>query len=442
MKAGKLTAEKLVESCLERIHAREETVHAWVEVYEREALAEARRCDREFQAGPVAGTAARDPHRRQGHHRRPGAVHPLRNAGLPGDRSRSEDAPVIARLRNAGAIFLGKTETTPFANNDPTITRNPWNPDHTPGGSSSGSGAAVADRMCPAALGTQTGGSLLRPAAYNGIVGFKATYGEVSTEGVLPNSWTIDHVGFHCRSAADAALLWPCMREKEPRPFARMPEPPLCSRTRISGRRAASRLHPGVFRGRDLPGGPGESRFRPRAAPRPPARRSSSSPSPPPLPSSGPAGASSSRRSSTPITARLFEAYREEYPPKLKIRLEKGAAISGHEYVEHLRYRILFQREMCARMADVDAVIMPIASTTAPRGLSSTGSSVFNQPWSVSGFPAMSLPTGLDANGLPFAMQMAAQPYGEERLLDVAAWCEKVLGFTASPTAGIGIGSR
>ena len=90
-------------------------------------------------------------------------------------------------------------------------------------------------------------------------------------------------------------------------------------------------------------------------------------------------------------------------------------------------------------MADVDAVIMPVASTTAPRGLSSTGSSVFNQPWSVAGFPAMSLPTGLDANGLPFAMQMAAQPYGEERLLDVAAWCEKILAFTASPaTEGIG----
>jgi Asp-tRNA(Asn)/Glu-tRNA(Gln) amidotransferase A subunit family amidase len=84
-------------------------------------------------------------------------------------------------------------------------------------------------------------------------------------------------------------------------------------------------------------------------------------------------------------------------------------------------------------MADVDAVIMPVASTTAPRGLASTGSSIFNQPWSVSGFPAMSIPTGLDANGLPFGMQMAAQPYCEAKLLDVAAWCEKVLEFTAAP---------
>jgi Asp-tRNA(Asn)/Glu-tRNA(Gln) amidotransferase A subunit family amidase len=129
----------------------------------------------------------------------------------------------------------------------------------------------------------------------------------------------------------------------------------------------------------------------------------------------------------------LFEAHREEYPPKLKDRLDQGALIPGHQYVEYLRHRILFQREMCEQMAEVDAVFMPIASTTAPRGLSTTGSSVFNRPWTLSGFPAMSLPTGLDVNGLPFAMQMAAQPYCEEKLLDVAGWCERVIAFSAKP---------
>jgi Asp-tRNA(Asn)/Glu-tRNA(Gln) amidotransferase A subunit family amidase len=131
-----------------------------------------------------------------------------------------------------------------------------------------------------------------------------------------------------------------------------------------------------------------------------------------------------------------FEAEREAYPPQLRIRLEKGAEIAAHEYTEHLRHRILFQREMCAQMTDVDAVFMPVASTTAPRGLSSTGSSYFNRPWTVSGFPAMSLPTGLDKHGLPCGVQLAAQPYAEERLLDVAAWCERVLAFSACPTAG------
>lgn len=431
MKAGELTAERLLESCLERIRPREGVIHAWVEVYEKEALEEARRCDRELQAGSPRGPlhgipiGVKDIIDVEGQYTRCGT--PLYPARIP-----NEDAPVIARLRKAGAIFLGKTETTPFANSDPTITRNPWNPDHTPGGSSSGSGAAVADRMCMAALGTQTGGSLLRPAAYNGIVGFKATYGEVSNEGVLPNSWSIDHVGFHCRSVADAALVWPCMREEEPRPFARMPEPPRRSRERPAG--APPRL--GYIRQFF------ESETSPEVLADLAAVRDRFDAAgaeivdlafPSSFASVGDCWSIIKQAELYAFHRPLFEAHRDEYPPKLRLRLEKGAVISGHDYVEHLHRRILFQREMCAQMAEVDAAIMPIASTTAPLGLSSTGSSIFNQPWSVSGFPAMSLPTGLDANGLPFAMQIAAQPYREETLLDVAAWCERVLTFTPRP---------
>jgi aspartyl-tRNA(Asn)/glutamyl-tRNA(Gln) amidotransferase subunit A len=435
MQAGGLTAERLVESCLERVHAREGAVHAWVEVYEREALAEARQCDREMQAGnrrgPLHGipVGVKDIIDVKGQWTRCGTpVYPA--------RSPAEDAPVIARLRKAGAIFLGKTETTPFANNDPTITRNPWNPEHTPGGSSSGSGAAVADRMCPLALGTQTGGSLLRPAAYNGIVGFKATYGEVSTEGVLPNSWSLDHVGFHVRSASDAAVVWPCLREGKPRPFARMPEPPRKTRRRKPG--SPPRL--GAIRD------PFEAEASPEvrenlAAVREQLRAAGArivELAPPP--SFAFVGACWEIIKQAELYAfhrTLFEEHREEYPPKLRVRLERGNAIPGHEYVEHQRRRITFQREMSARMAGVDAVIMPVASTTAPRGLASTGSSIFNQPWSVSGFPAMSIPTGLDAMGLPFGMQMAAQPYCEAALLDAAAWCETVLDFTAAPAKNL-----
>ncbi len=432
MQAGKLTAERLLESCLERIHAREGVIHAWVEVDEEEALAEARRCDRELLAGNRRGAlhgipiGVKDIIDVKGQWTRCGT--PVYPARIP-----DEDAPVIARLRKAGAILLGKTETTPFANNDPTITRNPWNPEHTPGGSSSGSGAAVADRMCMAALGTQTGGSLLRPAAYNGIVGFKASYGEVSNEGVLPNSWSIDHVGAHCRSAADAAILWSCMREEEPRPFARMPEPPVRSRVRLSGAPPRLGYIREFFEAETSP-----EVLENLAAVRERFLRAGAEivvlAFPPSFAFVGACWSIIKQAELFAYHRSLFEAHRDAYPPKLKIRLEKGAAIPGHEYVEHLRYRVLFQREMCAQMADVDAAIMPIASTTAPRGLSSTGSSIFNQPWSVSGFPAMSIPTGLDANGLPFAMQLAAQPYREETLLDVAAWCEKVLAFTARPT--------
>src|SRR5262249_30864207 len=110
------------------------------------------------------------------------------------------DATVVARLKQAGAILLGKTHTTEIANVDPARTRNPWNPGHTPGGSSSGSAAAVAARMVPLALGTQTGGSTLRPAAYCGVVGFKPSFGRVSLHGVMPLTWCMDHVGFIARS--------------------------------------------------------------------------------------------------------------------------------------------------------------------------------------------------------------------------------------------------
>ena len=206
MRQGELTAQALIESCLERIHTRENIIHAWVEVYEKTALEEARRCDQEARMGKWRGDlhgiplGVKDIIDVKGMWTRAGtSIYPARVAEV--------DAPSVHRAKAAGAIILGKTETTPFANNDPTITRNPWNPAHTPGGSSSGSAAAVADRTCLAALGTQTGGSLLRPAAYTSIVGFKPTYGYISAEGVMPNSWSLDTVGVYVRCVADVEIL-------------------------------------------------------------------------------------------------------------------------------------------------------------------------------------------------------------------------------------------
>jgi aspartyl-tRNA(Asn)/glutamyl-tRNA(Gln) amidotransferase subunit A len=286
--------------------------------------------------------------------------------------------------------------------------------------------------MCLAALGTQTGGSLLRPAAYNGAVGFKATYGRISTEGVLPNSWSLDHVGFICRSAADAALLWPAMREDDPRPFARMPDRPCGSRPRTPGEPPVLGHFPDLFAAETAPEvrehlAAVRERFLEAGA------RIVEIEPPPSFAFVMPAWEIIKQAELYAFHRPLFEAYGDKYPPKLAKRLQKGSLIAGHEYVEYLRHRIRFQEEMSRRMAGVDAVIMPIAATTAPRGLESTGTSDFNRPWSVSGFPALSLPTGLDATGLPFGMQMAALPYAEETLLDVAAWCEKVLAFSSRP---------
>ena len=126
------------------------------------------------------------------------------------------DAFTVARLKAAGAVLIGKTVTTQFASADPSPTRNPWRPNRTPGGSSSGSGAGVAARLVPMALGTQTGGSILRPAAYNGVVGLKPTYGRVSRGGIVPLAWSLDHAGPIVRSVEDAALVLQVLAGHDP----------------------------------------------------------------------------------------------------------------------------------------------------------------------------------------------------------------------------------
>ena len=207
IRRGAVSPVSLVEACLERIRALDGAVQAWVHVDDKGALAAARERAEEAKRSTVRGPV----------HGIPVAVKDIFHvAGLPttaGARpfahSRpGEDATSVARLRAAGAIILGKTHTTQFAYRDPAPTRNPWNLAHTPGGSSAGSAAAVAARMAPLALGSQTVGSVLRPAAYCGVVGFKPTHGLVSTAGVIPLAWSLDHVGVFTRGVADAALVF------------------------------------------------------------------------------------------------------------------------------------------------------------------------------------------------------------------------------------------
>src|SRR5579863_1309909 len=192
LRRGALTCEALVLSCLERIESRNEQVRAWAELHDEDALQEARRCDLEARVrrwrGPLHGlpVGIKDIIHVKGMHTRAGTAAYAPHFAV-------EDAPAVAALRDSGSILLGKTVTTAYANRDPSVTRNPWNLARSPGGSSSGSAAAVADRMCLGALGTQTGGSVLRPASYNGIVGFKGGLGKVSTQGVIPLSWQLDH---------------------------------------------------------------------------------------------------------------------------------------------------------------------------------------------------------------------------------------------------------
>src|SRR5262249_32883805 len=197
---------EVVEACLTRLEALEPQLQAWVTVDRHGALAAAKQCEQAVQRGGMVGRLAGVP---------VGLKDIIYTAGLrtaAGSRVYANfvptyDATVTVRLQQAGAVILGKTVTTEFATADPSPTRNPWNIEHTPGGSSSGSAASVAARILPAALGSQTGGSALRPASCCGIVGFKPTYGRISRYGVIPVSWCLDHVGILVRSVQDAALV-------------------------------------------------------------------------------------------------------------------------------------------------------------------------------------------------------------------------------------------
>src|SRR5437870_11205939 len=206
IRTGAVSPVELVEACLARIRALDGALEAWAHVDADGALAVAREREAEARAGRLRGPL----------HGVPVGVKDIFDvAGMPttgGARPFAHtrptaDAAAVARIRAAGAIVLGKTATTEFAYRDPAPTRNPWNPGHTPGGSSAGSGAAVAARMIPLATGSQTVGSVLRPAAYNGVVGVKATHGLIPVDGVIPLAWSFDHVGVFARSVDDAAIM-------------------------------------------------------------------------------------------------------------------------------------------------------------------------------------------------------------------------------------------
>jgi len=284
--------------------------------------------------------------------------------------------------------------------------------------------------MCLAALGTQTGGSVLRPAAYNGIVGVKPTYASISTEGVIPVSWTLDHVGSHAKNVQDSKILFSVLRDPHPDPFARTPAGFHHHRQERS---AQFRL--GYFR-----------KFAAAKAVTTVIKHLEAV-----LKTFGQAGmeineldfegfekAASAHRTimDAELAAyhrELFDSMGDQYPPNIKARIEKGMTVPGYQYIEAVHQRIAFQNEFGEALSGVDAAILPTAPTTAPKGLTSTGSPVFCVPWSISGFPAITIPSGLDEQGLPLAVLIGSRPMDEERLFTVAARCERLLSFTSRP---------
>jgi aspartyl-tRNA(Asn)/glutamyl-tRNA(Gln) amidotransferase subunit A len=413
---GSLSPVELLEECLARIRKVDPGLQAWVHVDEAGALAVARERAAEAKAGKFRGPL----------HGIPVGIKDIFHvAGMPttagagpfAHEMPAEDATAVLRLRAAGAVIIGKTATTEFAYMDPAPTRNPWNPEHTPGGSSSGSAAAVAARMVPLALGTQTVGSVLRPAAYCGVVGVKPTHGLVPAAGVIPLAWSLDHVGCFARSVRDAALglgvlAGRTLRVSPAPPAVGLPTAWVDRATPevvAHVREMAERLAKAGARVEDMALPPSMSRLEE-------------------------AGRNVMRVEAAAYHADRFGTDLSRHRTGIADLVRSGLALSGVEYVRANRARLACRADMAPLFARYQVLLTPVAPAPAPKGLASTGDPSFCAPWSFIGVPSISLPSGIAPSGLPLAVQLVAGPEREEDLLGAAAWCEGVLEFTAAPT--------
>ena len=426
-----LSPVDLVEALLERIEAVDGRVQAWALVDRDGARAAARRAGDEAARGMFRGPLHGVPF---------GAKDIFYSAGLRteagskvmADFVPSYDATAVARLKAAGAILLGKLHTTEFATYDPAPTRNPWNLACTPGGSSSGSAAAVAARMVPLALGSQTIGSNVRPASYCGLVGLKPTFGRISTRGVMALSYTQDHVGLMARSVEDVGLLLSTTAGHDP-------EDPSSSRAPVPDYLAAltRRRSPRVGLLRD---------FFERATPEVAsvtaqavnrlARAGATveeAKLPPTFRAVYAAAYLITRSDTASIHAERFAQKADLYRPAIRSAIEMGMLIPGDLYVRALRIRRQFRRELSPLLDRFDVLLTPTTPAPAPEGMA-TGDPQFQVPWSLSGLPSITVPCGFTTSGLPLGIQLVSGAFTEAPLLAAAAWCEDVLGRAAAPT--------
>ena len=431
---GDLSPVDLVESLLQRIDGLEPHLKAWVYLDRESILAEAKVKALEIAAanrpiGPLHGVPI-------------GLKDIYYTAGVPttacsklyADFVPEYDAATVSLLRDAGAIMLGKTVTTEFACLDPSITLNPWNPAHTPGGSSSGSAVAVAANMCAAALGSQTVGSVLRPAAYNGVVGLKPTYGRVSRYGIVPVSWSLDTAGWMTRTVRDAALLLNVMAGQDARdPVASM----LPAQDYAANLDEPPPPHIGVLGGYFHDNADEQTRSHTREVAQIMERAGASVTEMTPPDSIE--TASEDQRVIMAVEAAAFHEpmYRtrsEEYQPLLREMLRWGLEIDSVTYSRALERRLQFIADMVRMAAQVDVLLTPSTPKPAQADITNTGNPMFQGPWTSCGLPAISIPSGLADTGMPMGIQLASSHYQEARLLAAAGWCESVLeGFPSPP---------
>jgi Asp-tRNA(Asn)/Glu-tRNA(Gln) amidotransferase A subunit family amidase len=406
----RITAEELASAYFERIAAREAEVGAW-QYFDREAaLAAARRRDSEPPRGPLHGI--------------PIAVKDLIDTvdmptayGSPIYRGHrpAADASCVALARAAGAVVLGKTVTTEFATFTPGKTANPQNLAHTPGGSSSGSAAAVADGMVPLAFGTQTAGSVIRPGAYCGCVAYKPSFGLINRAGVKPLADSLDTIGVFARSVEDAAFFVGVLAERPALRHLAVPEQAprfgLCrtpmwdeaepaTAAALDAARAALERAGAVVA--ELPIAP-EHR--------------------------GLTEAQDTVMGFETVRALAHERieHSAELSPRLAQLIDAGMAIGADVYDEALARAAAARAGLDAFFGGCDAILVPAAPGEAPAGLGNTGNPLFNRMWTLLGVPCAALPARWAQNGLPTAVQLVGRTRDDARLMGCAAFLERAL---------------
>jgi Asp-tRNA(Asn)/Glu-tRNA(Gln) amidotransferase A subunit family amidase len=431
MARGAFRAAEYVEACLARVDAREAEVGAFAFLDKEIARANAKACDGYRATGRSLGSL----------HGLPVAVKdiidtadmPTEN-GTPIDAGRKpkKDAVVGQMLRRAGAVVMGKTVTTELASMHPRGTRNPHHAEHTPGGSSSGSAAAVAAGMAPLALGTQTNGSVIRPASYCGIVGFKPSFGLIPRTGVLLQCRPLDTVGVFARTVADAAVLADALAGFDAGdPDTRLMAPPRLLDVALT--------EPPVTPALAFVKGPAWERAEPATvaafAELTDALREVCEEMV--LPDAF-AGSAAAMRTLTHVgLARNYGAYYDRGAGQLsdfmRGAIEEGRGIAAVDYLAALDQCGIFKVGLEMVLDSCDAIVTPAAAGEAPRGFDSTGDPAFCSLWSLCGVPAISLPLLQGPNGLPVGVQLVGRRGEDARLLRTARWlATRLAGDTAA----------
>lgn len=418
--AGELNSEELVRDCIEHINGIEDTVGAWTFLDPEYAMDQARAADRFRQTGHVVGSL----------HGVPVGVKDIFNTrDMPTEYGCSlyaahrpdHNASVIDSLRAAGAIILGKTVTTEMAVYSPGKTRNPHDPNRTPGGSSSGSAAAVAAGMVPVAIGTQTNGSVIRPASYCGVYGFKPSFGLISRTGVLRQSRPLDQVGVFARTLEDTALIAEAMMvfdAKDPDMRTQMrpalsqvlktepPVPPKLAFIRTPMWDQADDDVQGAFE--ELVEHLGDRVVEVT------------------LPEEFDRVIDIHRTIMESDLAlnfdREYQHGKDTLSEVLRQMIERGQKNTAIEYNRALAAVPRLHRKLSHILSEYDAIVTPATTGEAPIGLESTGSPVFCTLWTLCGLPAITVPAMQGSNGMPIGVQMVADRGEDARLLRTAKW--------------------